>query len=207
MATELATGYRLRPDMAGMRLSPDEFDASSGTRGHRYELIQGVLVVTPMPGRRERHPNEELGYLLRDYQEHHPQGKCLDLSLPEETLSLGDNRRRPDRVIWTGLGRLPGEDELPSIVVEFVSQGRQAAHRDYVEKRDEYAAHGIREYWIFDAFRSRLTVWQFEGDVRRPGEYGPDAVYQSPLLPPGFDLPVGKILAIAQRWAPVDDEE
>lgn len=206
MATELATAYRLRPDMAGMRLTPEEFDASSGTRGHRYELIQGVLVVTPMPGLRELDPNDHLGFLLRTYRETHALGFHLDLTVAEMTIRLGDNRRRPDRALGVGLGRLPGEDELPSIVVEFVSQGRQAAHRDYVEKRDEYAAHGIREYWIFDAFRSRLTVWQFEGDVRRPGEYGPDAVYQSPLLP-GFDLPVGKILAIAQRWAPVDDEE
>jgi len=205
MATELATGYRLRPDMAGMRLASDEFDASTSTRGHRYELIQGVLVVTPMPGLRELDPNDHLGFLLRTYRETHPLGDHLDLTVAEMTIRLGDNRRRPDRALWTGLGRLPREDELPSIVVEFVSQGRQAAHRDYVEKREEYASHGIREYWIFDAFRSRLTVWQFEGGVRRSVEQGPDSVYQSPLLP-GFELPVGKILAIAQRWAPVDEE-
>lgn len=206
MATVLATGYRLRPDMAGMRLTPEEFDASSGTRGHRYELISGVLVVTPMPGRRERHPNDELGHLLWAYSEQHPQGKCLDLSLPEETLQLGDNRRRPDRVIWTGLGRLPHEDERPTVAIEFVSKGRQAAHRDYIEKRDEYATHGLREYWIFDSFLSQLTVWQFEGETRRSTVFGPDGVYESPLLP-GFKLPVGDLLALAQRWAPVDDDE
>lgn len=206
MATELATGYRLSPDMAGMRMTPDEFDASTGTRGHRYELIQGVLVVTPMPGRRERHPNDELGHRLRMYQEQHPQGHCLDLTLPEETLVLGDNRRRPDRAVWVGLGRLPLEDERPAIVVEFVSRGRQAAHRDYVEKRDEYAAHGIREYWIFDSFQSRLTVWEFEGEIRRSTVLSAGGVYQSPLLP-GFHLPVGELLAIAQRWAPENDDE
>jgi Uma2 family endonuclease len=206
MATVLATGYRLRPDMAGMRLTPEEFDASSGTRGHRYELISGVLVVTPMPGMRELDPNDQLGFLLRLYRETNPQGHRLDLTVPEFTIQLGDNRRRPDRALWIGLGRMPHEDEMPSILVEFVSKGRQAAHRDYDEKREEYAVSGASEYWIFDSFRSRLTVWQFEGETRRSTVFGPDGVYESPLLP-GFKLPVGDLLALAQRWAPVDDDE
>ena len=65
--------------------------------------------MSPTPSRKERHPNEELGYLLRQYQEDHPQGSSLDLTLPEETIETKQNRRRADRAIWAGLGRDPEE--------------------------------------------------------------------------------------------------
>ena len=55
------------------------------------------------------------------------------------------NRRRADRVIWTGLGRVPDpEKDIPSIVVEFVSKRRRDALRDYEAKRDEYLAAGVQ---------------------------------------------------------------
>ena len=44
-----------------MLLTPAEFDRARFQEGWRYELINGVLVVSPTPSRKERHPNEELG--------------------------------------------------------------------------------------------------------------------------------------------------
>jgi hypothetical protein len=57
-----------------MLLTTAEFDGARFREGWRYELTNGVVVVSPSPSRKERHPNEELGYLLRRYQEDHPQG-------------------------------------------------------------------------------------------------------------------------------------
>src|SRR5258708_4801364 len=41
----------LSPDMAGVLMTPEEFDASEvdPDDGSRYELIQGMLIVTPIP--------------------------------------------------------------------------------------------------------------------------------------------------------------
>src|SRR5690242_1093380 len=71
MATAAPKVRRLRlgPRSAGMLLTPEEFDRASGQEGWRYELINGVLVVSPTPSRQERDPNEELGHWLRQYQE------------------------------------------------------------------------------------------------------------------------------------------
>ena len=70
---------RLGPRSAGLLLTPAEFDrARFGVRGWRYELINGVLVVSPTPYRQERDPNEELGHWLRQYRRAHPQGTSLD---------------------------------------------------------------------------------------------------------------------------------
>src|SRR5207244_9034393 len=107
----------------------------------------------------ERDPNEELGHLLRTYQESHPKGAALNKTLSEQTVATGENRRRADRVIWAGLGRLPRRGEKPTIVVEFVSEGRANRDRDYEEKRDEYLAIGVRAYWSVDRFHPPMAVF------------------------------------------------
>lgn len=66
--------------------------------------------------------------------------------------------------------------------------------RDYEQKRDEYLAAGVREYWVIDRSRRILTVY-------RPGLVGPTHqvvtdrdTYQTDLLP-GFLLPLARLLA------------
>ena len=105
-----ASRIRFGPRSAGSLMTPEEFDAtpeSAWDDRYRYELIRGVLVVSPPPSIGERDPNEELGFLLRLYQGTHPQGHSLDLTVSEQTVPLTVHRRRADRVIWAGLGRIP----------------------------------------------------------------------------------------------------
>ena len=194
----------LGPALNGIRMTPEEFDAIGEGEydpDFRYELIDGVLIVNAIPLPAERGPNQELGRLLLNYRYDHPQGAALDNTLEEEHVRTAQSRRRADRVIWAGLGRQPiRKSDIPTIVVEFVSAGRRSWQRDYVEKRDEYLALGIREYWIFDRFQRCLTVF-------RPHDSKPDeltveeeGVYQTDLLP-GLELPVARILAVADEWA------
>ena len=86
IATQEVPRLPLGPDSSGACLTPAEFDAAEFEEGWRYELIHGVLVVSPPPLRKERDPNDELGYWLRRYQESHPQGRAMDATLPEETV-------------------------------------------------------------------------------------------------------------------------
>lgn len=55
---------RLGSRSAGLLFTTVEFDRARFREGWRYELINGVLVASPTPSRKERHPNEGLGYLL-----------------------------------------------------------------------------------------------------------------------------------------------
>jgi Uma2 family endonuclease len=189
---------RFTPAMAGMRMSPEEFDAVRDWAGdYNYELVQGVLVVVPPPSEGERGPNEMLGHWLLNYKEGHPQGTSLDYTLPENMIKSPDSRRRADRVMWTGLGRLPDvQEDPPSIAVEFVSAGKRSVRRDYVDKRNEYMAVGLKEYWIIDRFRRRMTVYRREGDEIIELVIPEDEVYSTPLLP-GFQVDLAKLLAIA----------
>lgn len=206
--TEIGAPHRLRsrvrigPGSAGQFMAPEQFDALGPERfigRNRYEVINGVLVVSPRPGIGERNPNDYLGYLLHQYREGHPQGSIIDGTAPEQTVPA-TNRRCADRVIWTGLGRTPDEEkDIPSVVAEFVSKRRRDALRDYEAKRDEYLAAGVRQYWIIDRFRRIMIVY-------RQGPAGPthdimteNDSYQTDLLP-GFVLPLAKLLAQADQW-------
>jgi Uma2 family endonuclease len=194
--------HRLGPYHAGLRVTPLQFDAATFDEETpvRYELIDGILVVTPMPLPQERDPNEELGYELRKYQKEHPEGKALDKTLPEHEVRCGKDRRRADRVIWAGLGKRPHpEKDFPTIIVEFVSEGRRNWLRDYQDKRDEYLAMGVKEYWVFDRFSKSLTVYQATASGYRKKLVKSTQVYTTPLLI-GFELSLGKLLKIAEEW-------
>lgn len=54
----------------------------------------------------------------------------------------------------------------------------------------------VQEYWVVDRFRRTLTV--FRPDAK--SVYDEDHVYTTPLLP-GFELPLAKLFACADRWA------
>jgi Uma2 family endonuclease len=187
------------PRSAGLLLTPAEFDRARFREGWRYELINGVLIVSPIPSRKERDPNDELGYWLRQYRDTHPRGSSLDLTLAEEEIQTKQNRRRADRAIWAGLGRDPAEGEPPTIVAEFVSSGKRNQDRDYVAKRAEYREIGVREYWIIDRFRRIMTVFMLSGESDQQVVITEQQSYSTPLLP-GFELPLARLLSLADRW-------
>ena len=195
---------RLGRHSNGMLMTPEEFDAATDFEElYSYELIHGVLIVSPPPGESERDPNGELEYLLRAYQSGHQAGSALDKTLSEQYVHLPDSRRRADRVIWAGLGRMPDpKTDVPAIVVEFVSNRQRDRVRDYEEKRREYLAIGVLEYWVIDRFRRIMTVCRGRPGPGEPAErvIKENEVYRTPLLV-GFELPLAQLLKVADDWA------
>ena len=195
---------RIGPRSAGVAMTPEEFDGLPEERwveGYRYELINGVLVVSPPPADAEADPNDELGYLLRLHRDSQPDGPAFE-TIPERTVPATSQRRRADRVIWTGLGRNPDTaTDVPSIVIEFVSRSKRDFQRDYQEKLREYMNAGVREYWIIDRFRRVMVAHRrtFEGHeevVIREGQS-----YRTDLLP-GFELALSRLLTRGDQWPP-----
>ncbi len=198
---QIKTKLRLSRASNGMLLTPAEFDAITDyDELWDYELIHGVVIVNPIPLEAECDPNCELGFLLRYYKQFDPQGFALDATLSERYIQTHDSRRKADRVIWAGLGRLPDPKvDVPSIAVEFVSKRKRDRQRDYEEKRREYLALGVKEYWMIDRFRRVMVVYRSQ-----PGQPAEQVVaetdtYRTDLLP-GFELPLARLLAVADQW-------
>lgn len=200
------TQYKLDANANGTLMSLEEFNAieiDECDRRFRYELIHGVVIVSPPPSDGEVDPNDELGYLLRSYQ-YSPKGTCLDLTLYEREVATSAGIRRVDRALWIGFGRpIDSKADLATIVVEFVSPGKKAWLRDYQQKRDEYLERGCLEYWVIDRFRRTMTVYYQPS--ARPSErvIAEDETYVTPLLP-GFELPLKRLLRLADKYR---DEE
>jgi Uma2 family endonuclease len=186
----------------GMLMTAEEFDATPPHRWNprfRYEIINGVLVVSPRPSPAERDPNEELGHWLRSCRDAHPNGSSLDSTLPEQTVFCTPQRRHCDRAIWAGRGRSPDADtDVPTIVVEFVSSAKKDRVRDNQTKRDEYRTAGIRESWIINRFRRTMTVHRFAAK-KRPIVVGESGSCATEFLP-GFIRPLGRLLRTADSW-------
>ena len=138
-----------------------------------------------------------------DYQQRHPKGSNLDCTLPQQYIRLRQSRRIADRVIWTGLGRLPDVmEDVPAIAVEWVSAGKRSRERDYIHKKRDYARSGIKEYWIIDRFRRTLTVVAYTGKTAKEHVVAENELYESSLLP-GLQLPLARLLEAADRLAQV----
>lgn len=194
---------RLRVDRRsnGTLMTPEEFDAiRDWDRGYRYELIRGILIAIPIPDEGERDMNGELAYRLRHFQASHPSGEHLDATLPEQVVKTARQRRRPDRVVWARLGRLPGpEKDFPALIIEIVSRRRRDYRRDDEEKRDEYLAAGAIEYAIFNRFDLTATVFRKETAGVIEMSLAANDVYLTPLLP-GFELPLNELFRVGDAW-------
>jgi len=194
------------PNDNGRIMTAAEFDAiEESDEEYNYELIEEVLIVNAAPGPMEADPNEELGHALRTYAEQNP--GIIDKTLSEQYIRTKRSRRRADRVVWIGLGRVPSvKRDIPAIAVEFLSAGHRSWQRDYVHKLEEYLAEGVKEYWIFDRFRRNLAIFRSADNGVSTTVVAAGDKITSPLLP-GFGLPVNLLLKCAEDWLSVEPDE
>jgi Uma2 family endonuclease len=55
----------------------------------------------------------------------------------------------------------------PQLIAEVVSPGKSNRDRDFINKRAQYAAIGIPEYWLIDPSERSVTVLELQGDEYR----------------------------------------
>jgi len=206
--TEIAPPRNLGFDSAGLRMSPEEFDAvDAWDRQYRYELVDGVVVVNPLPSDAQADPNELLGFLLSSYRFNNPNGSLLNKTSQERYIRVRRGRRIADRVVWVGCKHRPVSDyDTPSIAIEFVSSGKRNRDRDYNEKSREYLDAGVEEYWIFDRFTRTMTVHRKSSSGIQSDVLKEDATFQCDLLP-GFELSVKMILDEADAAAEAEEQK
>ncbi|HET8775792.1 MAG TPA: Uma2 family endonuclease [Thermoanaerobaculia bacterium] len=79
-----------------------------------------------------------------------------------------DRGRKPDLAVYLVRQQLPRNGAVttpPDIAVEVVSPTPRDERRDRIEKMDEYAAFGIRFYWILDPWLQSLEIFELTDAV------------------------------------------
>ena len=81
----------------------------------------------------------------------------------------GSRGRKPDLFVYLG-GRKPPPHGLvtdpPDVMIEAVSPRPSDARRDRLEKMSDYAAFGVRYYWILDPAVRLLEIFELGADAR-----------------------------------------
>lgn len=126
-----------------------------GETTERMELIDGELILGPLPTPRHQLVVQRFSRALGAWADAHPPAFV--------GLSPLDVRIAPDRIVqpdvFLVLGGIADLDEtivaVPELIIEVMSSNRG---HDRVTKRFIYAQAGVAEYWIVDPLARRVEV-------------------------------------------------
>lgn len=152
--------------------------------GRRYEIVNGVLYMTPAPNPAHQQAAGEIFFYLRNYVKQQGLGRVFtapidveiapgDVFQPDVLLLL---QRHVDRI---KASRIVG---APDLVVEVASPG--TATFDRHEKNIAYSQAGIPEYWIVDPATHTVEVLILEsGKYYSQGVFRGKAILPSKIVP------------------------
>ncbi|HVX47506.1 MAG TPA: Uma2 family endonuclease [Mycobacteriales bacterium] len=144
-------------------LSFEEFEALPENKSARYEVQEGVLIVTPRPVPKHAHAAFRLARQLDDQL---PSGLAVlqEVDVPLNRI-FPPTVRIPDLVITRSAdldAMVRVEDVL--VAIEIISPGSRRT--DTLIKPVEYAEAGIPHYWLIDLDApATLTAYHRAGDL------------------------------------------
>lgn len=159
--------------------------------GERAELIDGHIYYMTPPNRKHQRLTVELSTLINNYIKSN-NGSCeVDIAPFAVFLNEDDkNYVEPDISVICDSKKLNAKGCLgaPDWIIEIVSPGSR--RMDYFIKLFKYRTAGVREYWIVDSDKNRITVYTFDSDCVE--EYAftdniPSGIY------PGFSINPSKL--------------
>jgi Uma2 family endonuclease len=195
----MATILKIGPMDHGRPMSLEDFHASDSEEGYQFELIDGVLYVSPEPNAPEGVVDHWIFTKLDRYSSEHPD---IVNFVYNKTRVFVPGRRgitnpEPDLAAYHDFPlHLPfrdirWQDVSPFLVVEILSL--DDPDKDLIRNVELYLqVPSIKEYWIIDTRedpdRPTLLVYQRRGTKwRRPIMIAFGETYTTKLLP-GFTL-------------------
>lgn len=133
--------------------------------GQRAELVDGQIYYIVPPSRKHQEISGELFGIIREYIRS-KNGSCRPYIAPFSVFLNKDDRNyvEPDISVICDPDKLndKGCSGAPDWIIEIVSPGSR--RMDYFTKLFKYRTAGVREYWIVDPDRNRITVYDFESE-------------------------------------------
>jgi Uma2 family endonuclease len=164
------------------------------------ELVDGRLEDEEMPDFVHEFLVILLGQVFAEWAV--PRGGAVGGS--DAKLAIGDSRgRKPDLSVFLPGSPLPPRRGLirtpPGVAVEILSPQPRDTRRDRVDKMAEYAAFGVRLYWLVDPELRTVEIFELGED----GRYVVAHVASSGTIDP---IPgcAGLTLNLDELWAKID---
>lgn len=159
--------------------------------GTRAELIDGQIYYMAPPSRKHQEITGLLYRKVADYidQNH---GSCRPYIAPFAVFLNANDRNyvEPDISVICDLNKLndKGCAGAPDWIIEVVSPSSRPM--DYYTKLFKYRTAQVREYWIVDPAKNRVSVYNFEQNTME--EYSFDDDVPSGIYP-GFTINLSKL--------------
>lgn len=133
--------------------------------GQRAELVDGHIYYMAPPSRTHQRIIIEVSTIINNYIKSN-NGSCeVDIAPFAVFLNEDDkNYVEPDISIICDKNKLTDKGCVgaPDWIIEIVSPGSR--RMDYSVKLFKYRTAGVREYWIVDQEKNRITVYDLEHD-------------------------------------------
>ena len=132
--------------------------------GNRYELLDGVLIVTPSPSHAHQIIANRLQFRLTQAVVVPGDGQVVG---PGAITLLPKTQLEPDILVYpSGYGLELNWEEIDEhwLAVEVLSRSSKVYDREM--KRDAYIALGVREVWLVDWRNKELEVSRARGPGR-----------------------------------------
>lgn len=131
--------------------------------GAPYQLIGGKLIMTPAPSTYHQEISKRLEYLLYEYAEIKQKlGKVF--YAPIDVYFEDEETYQPDIIFISndrvGIIKKEKIEGAPDMIIEILSPS--TAYYDLVHKKDIYAKHGVKEYWIVDPIERWVESYKNE---------------------------------------------
>ena len=159
----------------------------------RWELIDGELIMVPSPKKAHQRNQTKLGSRMSFFVEKNDLGEIY--FAPFDVVLAEHDTVQPD-LLFVSKERLhiitaDNVQGAPDLVVEIRSES--TARRDWTVKRELYARHGVREYWIVDSDAATVSVMLLEdGKLKVAGVYGEGDTLSSAVMG-GFSVALSDI--------------
>ena len=133
--------------------------------GERAELIDGQIYYMAPPSRKHQKLSIEFSSIIRNYIRNKSKD-CEVYAAPFAVFLNEDDKNyvEPDISVICDKNKLDdrGCNGSPDWIIEIVSPSSK--RMDYMIKLFKYRTAGVKEYWIIDPLKDRITIYYFPND-------------------------------------------
>lgn len=134
--------------------------------GDKWEFINGKIIMHSPAKDKHTEARQKLSMLLQIYVSVHDLGKVKDETA---LVSLTRNDYLPDILFFSkeraaGFHANTWKYPVPDFVIEVLSDSTASTDRGI--KKDDYAAHGAREYWLIDPDTQLVEQYLLDEDKK-----------------------------------------